>query len=93
MSGAEILALPMKPNDADAATVRDYLKALLATLIEKEEGFSGKRPFGNSGWMSDLQAPLVQAGVVPGSLDSEGWLDACDDKAAATAIQTAIEAM
>lgn len=59
-----VLDLPMQPNDADAATVRDYLKTLLAKLWEEEESFSGKRPLGNSGWQYDLYKPLVQAGLV-----------------------------
>jgi hypothetical protein len=54
MIGAEILALPMGPNDADAENVREYLKALLTELWREGESFSGKRPFGNSGWEREL---------------------------------------
>lgn len=79
---AEILALPMQPNDADAATIRDYLVKLLAVLWDEGEGFSGKRPFGNSGWESDLYLPLVKAGIVAGKIDEEeGWLDEISDDA------------
>lgn len=49
-------------------TVKGYLKELLATLLEKEESFSGKRPFGNSGWLYDLARPLIAAGVVEGQI-------------------------
>lgn len=45
-----ILDILMGENDAGALTVRDYLKALLRRLWLEQEGFSGKRPFGNSGW-------------------------------------------
>ena len=34
----------------ETLTVKDYLKTLLHTLWDEEDGFSGKRPFGNSGW-------------------------------------------
>ena len=72
---SKILDLPMDDNDAKAATVRDYLKALLATLWERDEGFSGKRPFGNSGWKYDLYLPLIKAGIVTGKLDHEGFVE------------------
>lgn len=69
-----ILALPMQHNDADASTIRDYLKALLLQLLLEGEGFSGKRPFGNSGWEHDLHKPLITAGLVEGALDEHGYI-------------------
>ena len=56
MTGLEILDLPMDPdsNDAGASSIRGYLKTLLTTLMAEGEGFSGKRPFGNSGWEYEL---------------------------------------
>lgn len=72
----ELLDLPLLPgNDSGAATVRGYLVALLSNLWEEEEGFSGKRPFGNSGWQYDLYVPMVQAGMVPGTVDADGYVD------------------
>lgn len=55
----------------DEHTIGSYLKELLLTLWSEGEGFSGKRPFGNSGWEHDLYAPLVKYGVVKGFYDSE----------------------
>lgn len=66
-----VLDLPMQPNDADAATIRDYMKALLRAVLTETEGFSGKRPFGNSGWDWDMHIPLVRAGLVRGTMDSD----------------------
>jgi len=57
------LDIEMGPNDADAATVRDYLKELLLTVLIEEESFSGKRPFGNSGWQYELLGPIESAGI------------------------------
>lgn len=71
MIDEEMLALPMGANDADAETVGDYLRALLATVWSEEEDFSGKRPFGNSGWKSEPAYALVRAHVT-GSLDKAG---------------------
>lgn len=53
-------------------TIREYLCALLTKLWEQGEGFSGKYPFGNSGWEYDLYAALIGAGAVEGSLDEYG---------------------
>ena len=90
----EILKLPMQNNDAGAKTIRGYLKALLKELIEEEEGFSGKRPFGNSGWICDLETPLVKAGLVKGKIAKRGGcLVECDSEAAEKLIQAAVEAL
>lgn len=76
----DVLDVPLGDNDADAATVRDYFKAQLRTLWQEGEGFSGKRPFGNSGWEYDLNEALVRSGKVSGQLDGEGGADP-DDQA------------
>lgn len=70
-----ILDLPMPDNDADAKTVREYLIALLQQLWIQGDGFSSKRPFGNSGWEADLYVPLIRAGLIKGTLDELGVLD------------------
>lgn len=89
----QTLALPMPENDANAATIRDYLIALLATLWEEKDGFTGKRPFGNSDWDGDLIVALIQAGAIEGELDEDGYIDSCDDDAAEELISDAIQAL
>lgn len=73
LTNEEILNLPMGPNDAgdDDLTVKGYLKELLLTLWREGEGFSGKRPFGNSGWSLDFHRPFIQAGIIDGYYDEE----------------------
>lgn len=44
-----ILDIPMEENDANASTIREYLKALLSHLWAEGEGFSGKRNEGKYG--------------------------------------------
>lgn len=61
-------------RDCDAHSFREYFKELLKTLWAEGEGFSGKRPFGNSGWKWDLYENLVALGVVKGTLDEDGYL-------------------
>lgn len=75
---AEILRLRMDPNDAAAATIREYLVKLVAQVWNEEECFSGKRPFGNSGWTADFDKTLIQHGVVEGTLDSDGYVEEID---------------
>lgn len=89
----EVLDTPMQENDANATTIRGYFKALLKELWREGEGFSGKRPFGNSGWESELYLPLVKGGFVKGVIDSHGYLTSCDYPAANKLIDQAIDAL
>jgi len=82
MDTKSILDLPMSRNDARATNIGEYLRALLATLWDEGESFSGKRPFGNSGWDYDLYKPLIVAGLVTGSLDEGGHINDCDERKA-----------
>lgn len=70
-----ILDLKMEPNDANADTVRTYLKKLLLMVWQKDESFSGKRPFGNSGWKYDIYNTLAIHGVIQGEIDEDGDVD------------------
>jgi hypothetical protein len=89
----QILDTPMQDNDAGAATIRRYLVALLVALWHEGEGFSGKRPFGNSGWEWDLLAALAKAGHVSGKFDEDGYLEEVDQVAGERMIAEAIEAL
>lgn len=86
-----MLSYPMSENDADARTVGHYLYTLLCTLWEEGEGFSGKRPFGNSGWEYDLYKPLIAGGFVSGELDEDGYIDFVDKESADELIFNCIE--
>ena len=79
MTGEEMLKLPMGVNDADAKTIGDYFQRLLEELWLTEEMFSGKRPFGNSGWKYDIAPALIEAKAVKGTLDEDGYVDEVDD--------------
>lgn len=62
-------------------TLREYFKLLLTTMWSEGEGFSGKRPFGNSGWDLDVLSGLGRLGVIEAEFDSNGYLDSVDEKA------------
>ena len=90
---SRLLALELSRNDSGAGTVRGYLVALLRKLWRDGEGFSGKRPFGNSGWEYDLYAPMVKAGLVTGTLDEDGYIETVDTKAADKLVLAAIASL
>jgi hypothetical protein len=75
MDVREILMLPMERNDAGAKTIGEFIALLGAKLFEEEEGFSGKRPFGNSDWITDAYIPLIKAGLIDGEFDEHGYLE------------------
>jgi len=77
MTDDEILELKMT-SDIGETTTREWLRELLLTLWREGEGFSGKRPFGNSGWEFDAYAALIKAGVVKGKLDEYGHVEKVD---------------
>ncbi len=61
-------------------TIEDYFKELLCTLWKEQDGFSGKRPFGDSGWDYDIYAALISGGAIKGKLDENGYVDKMDIK-------------
>lgn len=50
----------------EPVTFRVFFQQLLLALIRKEEAFSGKRPFGNSGWTYQFYKALGKNGVPEG---------------------------
>lgn len=67
----KILNTSFYTMEGDNVTIRRYLHKLLTTLWSQGEGFSGKRPFGNSGWEFDLYKGLINYSREYGSLDEE----------------------
>lgn len=92
-AGDVILAVPMQSADVDALTIRDYLVSLLAALWENGDGFSGGRPFGNSGWQYDLYAALGRAGILEVAFDEDGFIEECDDQRGDQLIAAAIQSL
>lgn len=70
MTPTEALDKTFTSNDRDERlTYREYFRCLLTTLYDEGEGFSGKRPFGNSGWDYGLTIGLVEIGAVTGDYE------------------------
>lgn len=72
-TSAQVLDCPMGKNDADAKTIRGYLGSLLINVWIEEEGFDGKRPFGNSSWKYEVYAALAEQALITASKDE--WND------------------
>lgn len=71
MEPRAILELTFYSNDLDEdVTIGEWLAAMLTALWEEGEGFSGKRPLGNSGWEYDALPVLIENGVVDGQVTS-----------------------
>jgi hypothetical protein len=76
-----VLDLEFKSNDlGKKVTIRQFFFELMKTLWIKQEEFSGKRPFGNSGWDGDLISCLVKNKLIKGKLDEDGYLEDYDNK-------------
>lgn len=89
-----LLSLELGSNDADAATVGDYLAKLLTLVWRDGAWFDGKRPFGNSFWQwCDVYPAMVRAGFIEGKFYDGDVLNGCDEHAADGLIYAAIEAM
>lgn len=79
--------------DIGRVTARQYLKQLLGDLLEKGESFSGKRPWGNSGWEYELAVPLILAGAISGAVDEDGYAEVADESEYRTALAAMVEAL
>lgn len=92
---SKLLGLRMTDSDEGEklVTLKQYLIKLLTTLWREAENFSGKRPFGNSGWQYYVYVAMIRGGLVPGKLDENGYVEEIDTEAADKLILEAIESL
>jgi hypothetical protein len=91
--GRQVLDVAIEGDDSGATTIRGYLVALAAAVWDEVDGFSGKRPFGNSGWTWDVHAALAKAGLIEGRFDEYGGLDHADTEKGDALIRSALRAL
>lgn len=60
-------------------TIADWLLTILETVMFEREGFSGKRPFGNSSWEGEAEIALIKAGFLEGVVDEDGYIESVED--------------
>jgi hypothetical protein len=83
MEDKDMLEISFESCDlSKTVTIKEYLCELLLALWSEGESFSGKRPFGNSGWEYDLYVPLVRCGAIEGLIDEDGYVERVDEKMA-----------
>ena len=70
----KILDTEFESNDLGIGSIRTYLYHLLTALWSQGEGFSSKRPFGNSSWEYDLIKGIAKAGYIPYEEDELGYI-------------------
>lgn len=80
-------------DDSDTTTFRELFHDLLFSVLAQGEGFSGKRPYGNSSWQCNLNHALVDMGAVKGKIirDEDGYVQ--DEKYNETECWVVIEKM
>lgn len=76
----------------DDKMVREYLHALLTGVWTEGEGFDGKRPFGNSGWDSEIIGGLGRAGFIEGKME-DGYFEPFSKRKATEFVQGLINVM
>jgi hypothetical protein len=86
-----VLSVPMPLNDAGAKNIREFFVLLAAAVWEQGEQFSGKRPWGYSSWDSPVYAALINAGLIYGTFDADGYLEDFDQPAADALIAAALK--
>lgn len=90
---ADLLDTVRLSADGIDCTLREYFKQLILTLWREGAGFSGKRPFGNSGWQFGVIHAIVAAGGdvnTPARIDEDGYLDVDDVRVAEDAVRDLI---
>lgn len=94
-TGKQVLKVKMNPetNDAGAKTIKGYLVNLIQTLIDEGEGFSGKRPFGNSCWEQEMFIALSKAGMITADLDEYDAVNSIDEEEGYRLVRLAIAAL
>jgi len=70
----KILDTEFESNDLGIGSIRTYLHRLLTALWNQGEGFSSKRPFGNSSWEYDLIEGIAKTGYIPYEEDEDGCI-------------------
>ncbi len=94
MAPEKMLELVIDNTDLGRVTIREYMKALLDELLTSGESFSGKRPFGNSGWEGFAAAALITAKQLKGMTDDEeGYAYGYDEQEYAELLSKMVEAL
>jgi len=70
----EILDIRFEHQDLGDVSIREFFGKLCMTVWLEEEGFSGKRAFGNSGWNYDLYECLETNNLIDEGDDADEFI-------------------
>ena len=87
----EVLDYQYSDWDLGECTIRTYLIQIARQCWIDGEGFSGKRPFGNSGWKYDICNALATGGFINGERDGDGGWFSVDRTAADSLIHACFD--
>lgn len=91
--GNQVLDVAMEDDDSGATSIRGYFVALAEAVWRREADFSGKRPFGKSGWTWDVYKALADAGMITATFDQDGYIEDADQAKADELISAALRAL
>lgn len=77
--------------DLEQCSIRHYLITLAEKVWEEGEGFSGKRPFGNSGWQHEVLEALADGGFIDATYDEDDYCVEIDAVAGRKIIRACFE--
>lgn len=77
-------------NEAGAATVRQYLSAILAQVVYHDPP---RRMWGESDWLHRVHIALVKAELISGTFDEDGYIEEMDTAGADTLLLDAANAL
>lgn len=93
VSVQRVLDVELPKNDSGATTICGFLSRLLEQVWTLDEEFSGKRPFGSSGWRFVVYRALIEQKLIAGTFDEYGGIEEFDMAAADQLILSAIKAL
>lgn len=82
VASSDLLCLKFDSQELGrTVTLKQYFILLAQTVWDEAEGFSGKRPWGNSSWQYEVYAAMIRNGF-KGKLDEDGSVEEIDTRAA-----------
>ncbi|MBS1722691.1 MAG: hypothetical protein JSS66_06730 [Armatimonadetes bacterium] len=88
LTDEQYTALLAAPGPGGIDTVKEWFGEVLCALIRENEGFSGKRPLGDSAWSFELDE--IADAHVPGCHGDEVWLEVIERLFAETGLVTKV---
>lgn len=93
---SDIIDQVLNETEVDLGAEKITIRQMFVRMMRKcwlDDGFSGKRPLGDSGWRDDVIKSLVDSGLIRGEIDCDGDLVSSDDGAGGELVLAALDRM